>query len=75
MDTCHLCGRETTAHPANPTMYPVCECGDEIDALRARVAELEAALKALYALVQGESPQLLEDDHHDEIVRSALRLD
>jgi hypothetical protein len=42
---------------------------------QARVAELEAALKALYALVQGEYPSLLEDDHHDGIVRSALHLD
>lgn len=44
MDTCHICGRETTAHPANPTMYPGCECWDEISALRARVAELESLL-------------------------------
>jgi hypothetical protein len=38
-------------------------------------ADLEEALGELYALVKGESPQLLEDDHHDEIVRSALHLD
>jgi hypothetical protein len=55
---------------SNPNYLPLPSV--EIAALRARVVELEAALGSLYALVKGESPQLLEDDHHDEIVRSAL---
>ncbi len=33
---------------------------------------LRSALVNLYALVQGEAPLLLEDDHHDEMVRKAL---
>lgn len=35
-------------------------------------ALLVAALKSLHALVRGEAPLLLEDDHHDEMVRAAL---
>ena len=35
---------------------------------------LRGALEALYALVQGEAPSLLEDNHHDQIVRDALGL-
>jgi len=34
--------------------------------------ELAKALRNLYALVQGECPRLLEDDHHDQMVRNAL---
>jgi len=41
-------------------------------ALIAAAPELLAALEALYALVQGESPSLLEDDHHDEMIRAAI---
>lgn len=32
------------------------------------------ALVDLYAMVQGEVPSLLRDDHHDEIIRDALQL-
>jgi len=41
-------------------------------ALIAAAPDLLAALEALYALVQGESPSLLEDDHHDEMIRAAI---
>lgn len=34
--------------------------------------KMREALKHLYALVQGECPSLLENDHHDEMVREAL---
>lgn len=34
--------------------------------------ELLSALQNLYALVKGECPSLLEDDHHDELVRAAI---
>lgn len=34
--------------------------------------ELLAALVNLYALVRGECPSILENDHHDEMVRAAI---
>lgn len=37
-----------------------------------RAAEVRSALENLYALVKGECPSLLENDHHDEMVRAAL---
>jgi len=55
--------------------HPPSFLAEEVIKLRARVTELESALSSLYALVQGECPSLLEDDHHDGIVRSALHLD
>lgn len=44
----------------------------DLAAAQARVKELHCALTNLYALVQGECPSLLENDHHDEMVRKAL---
>ena len=44
----------------------------ECEALRSQRDELLAALKNLYALVQGECPSLLENDHHDDMVRAAI---
>lgn len=38
----------------------------------AREMVLREALATLHALVHGERPSLLEDDHHDDIVRAAL---
>ena len=35
-------------------------------------AQLFHALDNLYAMVNGECPSLLEDDHHDGMVRAAL---
>jgi hypothetical protein len=35
-------------------------------------SELLHALENLYALVQGECPSLLEDDHHDVMVSAAI---
>ena len=40
--------------------------------LIAAAPDLLDALRNLYALVQGEAPSLLEDDHHDGIVRRAI---
>ena len=40
--------------------------------LIAAAPDLLEALKNLYALVQGECPSLLEDNHHDDIVASAI---
>ena len=39
------------------------------------VFKLESALANLYAMVKGEVPTLLEDDHCDQLVRDALKLD
>lgn len=52
-------------------------CADEnkkaqLEALRAINDDLLEALKHLYALVQGECPRLLEDNHHDTMVRAAI---
>ena len=68
----HECGPDGNMKSA--PQY-ICELAAWGRKMEARVAELETALGSLYALVQGESPQLLEDDHHDGIVRCALRLD
>jgi hypothetical protein len=52
--------------------------GRDIDWCRANASLISAApdllgaLKALYALVLGECPSLLEDDHHDTMVRAAI---
>ena len=55
------------------------ECAMEIARLSARLAEdakvraqLFHALDNLYAMVNGECPSLLENDHHDDMVRDAL---
>ena len=40
--------------------------------LIAAAPDLLNALVDLYALVNGECPSLLEDDHHDETVRAAI---
>jgi hypothetical protein len=40
--------------------------------LIAAAPDLLHALKNLYALVQGECPSLLEDDHHDVMVSGAI---
>jgi len=40
--------------------------------LIAAAPDLLDALKNLYALVQGECPSLLEDDHHDLMVSNAI---
>lgn len=45
---------------------------DDYNAIRAQRDELLAALKNLYALVRGECPSLIEDDHHDEMVSNAI---
>ena len=50
----------------------VLECLDEIDALKQHVKELLYALEGLYAMVEGECPSLLEDNHQDEKIRSAI---
>ena len=39
----------------------------------ARVAELKYALENLFALINGECPSLLEDNHHYDMVRAALK--
>lgn len=44
----------------------------DLAAAQARIAELRHALTNLYALVRGECPALLENDHHDEMVLKAL---
>jgi len=36
------------------------------------IAQLRDALKNLFALVEGEAPSILRDDHHYELVRAAL---
>ena len=55
------------------------ECAMEIARLSARLAEdakvraqLFHALDNLYAMVNSECPSLLENDHHDDMVRAAL---
>jgi len=40
--------------------------------LFAAAPDLLDALQNLYALVKGECPSLLADDHHDEMVRTAI---
>lgn len=46
---------------------------EEADAhLIAAAPELLEALKNLYAMVLGECPSLLRDDHHDDMIRSAI---
>jgi hypothetical protein len=40
--------------------------------LVAAAPELLKELEALYALVKGECPGLLENDHHDGMVRAAI---
>lgn len=45
----------------------------EADArLIAAAPDLLDALENLYALVRGECPSVLEDDHHDDMVRAAI---
>ena len=45
----------------------------ELVELRAERDRLQAALKNLLALVEGECPSLLEGDHHYQMVLDALR--
>ena len=52
---------------------------DGIDNFKSQLAAVTAerdkvrwALECLYALVNGEVPSILEDNHHDDIVREAL---
>jgi len=48
---------------------------EEIEAnsnLIAAAPDLLAALKNLYAMVQGQCPSLLENDHHNEMVYGAI---
>ena len=42
----------------------------ELAALRTRVQEAEEALRNFYAMVKGESPQLLDDDINAEAVEA-----
>ena len=44
----------------------------EIGELKEINADLLEACEQLYAMVQGECPQILEDDHHDEMIRAAI---
>lgn len=51
------------------------KCDEEYKAnakLIAAAPDLLAALQSLYALVKGECPSLLENDHHDEMVSAAV---
>lgn len=43
-----------------------------IAALRAQVAKTTNALENLFALVEGECPSLLEDDHHASMTEDAI---
>lgn len=54
--------------------FTVARYGSLGAAITAQRDALRAALESLYALVQGEAPSLLEDDHHDQMVRNALDL-
>ena len=45
----------------------------EVGRLAEDKTRLRSALTNLYALVQGEAPGILKDDHHDELVRAAIK--
>lgn len=44
----------------------------EIERLRAVTVTPLNALESMHALILGECPSLLEDDHHDQMVRDAI---
>ena len=44
----------------------------ENEELRRASARVKHALSSLFALVEGECPSLLEDDHHYDLVKAAL---
>jgi hypothetical protein len=45
----------------------------EVGHLKALNAQLLDALENPHAMVEGECPSLLEDDHHDDLVRAAIK--